>query len=404
MSELIRNILGFVSSLNLEEKLSPRKNAEIIWFYIFLPSVIAYMYFLSQYLNAKPFIGSIEVFDPAFSGIIDPSSRIELLVGNLTWTEGPLWIADENSPHLLFSDTIHNRIYKWEEGKGMFTIGKTIYVEKSGCRLNQTYCDNTFEAGSNGLLRRDETSLDIVACLHGDRAIGLLRDNGNRTLIATHYKGQRLNSPNDLVWSPEGHLYFTDPPYGLMDAKQNILNKELEHNGVYMIKSDYIQLSMELGEPTAYVRLLESKLTRPNGLAFSPDFSKLYIANSDRENPIINVYEVKDDGSLSKGKVFFNATELYQQEIQKHADNPSVVGLPDGLKVDIHGNVISSGPGGVLVLSPEGKLLGRLRIDDRPVSNVAFGSDNRLYLTAKDIVARIRIKTKPARLYGKSRK
>jgi gluconolactonase len=395
MSQLVASVIGFVRSLNLEEKLSPRKNSEIIWFYIFLPSLVAYLFFLSQYLNAKPFIGSIDILDPSFSNIIDPSSKIEIITRNLTWAEGPLWINDDSAPHLLFSDSVHNRIYKWEEGKGMFTIGKTIYVEKSGCRLNQTHCDFVYEPGSNGLLRRDDTSLDIIACLHGDRSIGLLRDNGTRSLIATHYKGQKLNSPNDLVWSPEGHLYFTDPPYGLMDANGVIHNKELEHSGVYMIKADYLQLSMEMGEPTAYVRLLENKLPHPNGLAFSPDFSKLYINNSDKEKPFIFVYDVQDDGSIHKGRIFFDATELMKEESD---DN---LGVLDGLKVDIHGNVISSGPGGVLIISQEGKLLGRLLTGDYRVTNVAFGTDNRLYLTARDIVARIKIKTKPHRVYLK---
>ena len=397
MSELVQSILSFIKSLHLEEKLSPRKNHEIIWFYVFLPSAIMYLYFLGQYLNMKPFIGSIEVLTPAFSNIIDPSSKIEVIATNLTWCEGPVWINDESLPHLIFSDTVQNRIYKWEEGKGMFTIGKTIYVEKSGCRLNQTHCDEVFEPGSNGLLRRDDTSFDILAALHGDRAIGLLRDNGTRSLIATHYKGQRLNSPNDLIWSPDGHLYFTDPPYGLMDSQLVINHQELEHSGIYMIKADYIKLSLEFGEPTAYVRLLENRLSRPNGLAFSPDFSKLYVTNSDVANPIIVVYDVKDDGSIHQGKIFFNATELYQQE--KNAGKEPI-SLPDGLKVDIHGNVICSGPGGVLVISPEGKLLGRLLMD-RPVSNIAFGTDNRLYITAKDIVARVRIKTKPVRIIRK---
>lgn len=402
MGELVRNILEFIQSLHLEEKLSPRRNSEIIWFYIFLPSLVTYLYFLSQYLNQKPFIGSIEILDPSlFNSIIDPLNKIEIIATNLTWAEGPLWITDDNLPHLVFSDTIQNRIFKWEEGKGMFTIGKTIYVEKSGCRSNLTYCDNTFEAGSNGLLRRDDSSFDIIAALHGDRAIGLLRDDGTRSFVATHYKQQRLNSPNDLIWSPEGHLYFTDPPYGLMDEKQVIHNQELEHSGVYLIKSDYVQLAMDYGEPTAYVRLLESKLTRPNGLAFSPDFSKLYVTNSDPANPVIMSYDVKDDGSIVQGKVFFDAKPLYLKEKEKN--DQQQVGLPDGLKVDIHGNVISSGPGGVLVISPEGKLLGRLLLD-RPVSNVAFGGDNRLYITAKDIIARIKIKTKGVRIIRKSKK
>jgi gluconolactonase len=224
----------------------------------------------------------------------------------------------------------------------------------------------------------------------------------------THYKTHRLNSPNDLVYSPEGHLYFTDPTYGLHSKHDfSIVGKELNHSGVYMVKADYLRMALESGEPTAYVRLLENKLSHPNGLAFSPDFSKLYIANSDSENSYINVYEVKDDGSLKRGSLFFNATEWAGQQCvsfddsrQQCADTDAGNGPVDGLKVDIHGNIFASGPGGVVVLSPEGVPLGRLRFD-RQVTNVAFGGDGRLYITAKDIVARLWVKTKPARIVGK---
>lgn len=404
MSEIIRGIVGWVKSLNLDEKLSPKKNAEIIWFYLFLPCVVIYLSLLSEYLNTKPITGRIESLDPSFTSLVDPSSKIEIIATNLTWAEGPLWMNDDNLPFLLFSDPVHNRVYKWEEGKGMFTIGKTIHVEKSGCKTNQTHCDFVYEPGSNGLIRRDDTSLDIIAALHGERAIGLLRDNGTRAMIASHYKGQRLNSPNDLVWSPEGHIYFTDPPYGLMDKNQVIHGKELDHNGVYMIKSEYVQLALEMGVPTVYVRLLESKLSRPNGLAFSPDFSKLYVANSDPRAPMIVAYEVKDDGSIHKGKIFYNATSLYEQECLKVTSKTcnGKVGLPDGIKVDINGNVFAAGPGGVMIISPEGKLLGRILLDNI-VSNLAFGSDNRLYLTAQDIIARVRVKAKPVRIIRKGK-
>lgn len=404
MSGLIQSVVGFVRSLNLDEKLSPRKNQEIIWFYIFFPCLIVYLVFLSQYLNEKPSIGRIEVIDASLSKFVNPSSKIEIIASGLSWTEGPLWIQDENMPHLVFSDTVMNRIYKWEEGKGMFTIGKTVYVDQSGCKADKDYCEAMQEVGTNGLVRRNDENFDIIACSHGERAITLIRDNGTRSMVATHYKGSRLNSPNDLVWSPEGHIYFTDPNYGLYNKAQQIVGKELNHSGVYMIKADYLRLSLETGEPTVYVRLVESKLSHPNGLAFSPDFSKIYISNSDRGNTYINVYDVSDDGSFVNGRLFFDANQLYQKECEGSADQQcsANVGLVDGMKVDIHGNVFASGPGGVLILSPEGSLLGRLHLD-RPVSNVAFGGDGRLYITAKDLVARLGVKTKPARILRKGK-
>lgn len=154
-----------------------------------------------------------------------------------------------------------------------------------------------------------------------------------------------------------------------------------------MIRKEDIKSSLQSLQP-AKVQLLRGDLAFANGLAFSPDYSKLYVSNSDPENPIIKSYDVNDDGTLAKGKVFFNATELLLQE---------KFGLPDGLKVDIHGNLFSTGPGGVMVISSEGELIGQLKLD-RPVSNVLFGGDGRLYLTASDLLVRMWIKTKPSRI------
>jgi gluconolactonase len=405
MAELVRNIVGFIGSLNLAEKLSPRRNQEIIWFYIFLPTLVIYFIKLSQYLNEKPLIGSIEIMNPvAMKKIIDPSAKMEIIATGLQWAEGPLWMHDDNLPYLLFSDTVGNRIYKWEEGKGMFTVGKTIFMEGSGCYSNPEYCDSMKEVGTNGLMRRNEDGDDLIACSHGERGILLIRGNGTRSLIASHYKGQRLNSPNDLVLSPDGHLYFTDPHYGLYDKDMQIQNKELNHSGVYMIKAEYLKLALELGQPSLYVRLLDSRIPIPNGITFSPDYSRAYVSSSDKPESVIYVFDVTDDGSFVNKKVFFNATELFLQTCSGSMETGisqeqciQEVGATDGLKVDLNGNVYATGPGGVLILSSEGELVGRLLVD-RPVSNVAFGSDGRLYLTAKDIIIRVRVKNRGARI------
>lgn len=401
-------MMDFIRSLNLEEKLSPRRNADIIWFYIFFPCVVAYFVILTNFINSKPTIGTIEIYDPAFSGLLYAGKEMEIITTGLDWAEGPLWVQDEAASlsYLMFSDTIRNRIYKWEEGKGMFTVGKTIYVEKSGCRTDPAYCDAMYEPGSNALLRKDVSSLDLIVCQHGERAVTLLRENGTRSGIATHYNGSRLNSPNDLVMSPEGHLYFTDPKYGLYDKARTLRGVELEHSGLYMIRSEYLQISLQSGEPTDQVWLMDGSLNQPNGLAFSPDFSKLYVSNSDSTHPFWKVYDVSDAGLLKNGRVFYDASALYEKEcggtgadaaMQRICEN---YGAPDGLKVDIHGNLFATGPGGVLVISPEGKLLGRFRLD-RPASNVAFGADGRLYITAQDLVARVWVKTKPNRVISK---
>lgn len=397
--------MDFIRSLRLEEKLSPRKNVDIIWFYIFFISLVAYLYILSDFINSKPFIGRIDVLDESFNKLIYPSHRMEIIAEGLQWAEGPLWIQDDQASlsHLMFSDTIKNRIYKWEEGKGLFTVGKTIYVEKSGCSTDPEYCDSKFEPGSNGLLRYSESNLDLIVCQHGERAVTLLREDGGRQTIASHYKDLRLNSPNDLLLSPDGHLYFTDPSYGLVSKDSlEIVDKELNHSGVYFIHAGHVQQAIADGTATNSSMVMDATMTSPNGLAFSPDYSKLYVSNSAIDDAYIKVFDVLDSGALTRSRVFYNMTDLYQQHCStvSKCDGKTNVGVPDGLKVDINGNIFATGPGGVLVLSPAGELIGRFNLD-RPVSNLVFGADGRLYFTAEDLIVRVWIKTKPVRFISK---
>ena len=437
MGQIISSVVATVVEMRLEDKLLPWRNPSIGWFALWLPGFVGYMYLLMGHINAKPSIGSIEVYSAAamsklfYTGSAKQlQTSIEVIAGQNVWTEGPLWVHDESSSlsYLLYSDTVLNKIYRWEEGRGFFTVGKTIHLHGSGTR-NATYAASMYEAGSNGLIGvhprllakgAPSSSVDLLAAQHGDRAISLLRENGTRSLVASHYKGQRLNSPNDLVYSPEGHLYFTDPPYGLVRSSGGGAVapelQELGFSGVYMISAGDLQQALESGQPTANVRLLHDGLSRPNGLAFSPDFSKLYVSNSDARHPVIVVFDVSSmSGALANARVFYDGSAAFScaaggAEVAGGAGGAeggdagagvcdsaadSRVGVPDGLKVDIHGNVLASGPGGVLVLSPQGELLGRLRLPDK-VSNLAFGADGRLYITASDKVLRLRVRTKSA--------
>lgn len=369
------------------ERFSPSKNSDWVWCYIFLPALITHFTLLITELNNKQITGSLEILDINFNQIILNNTKIEIIAEGFQWCEGPLWINNENSGYLLISDTITNQIWKWEEGNGLFPIGKTLFIQNSGCKINSTWCNSIFEPGSNGLLLFKQQTEDFIVCEHGNRRIGIIFSNNTYVPLASHYNNLRLNSPNDAIFSSKNHLYFTDPPYGLYHKETNeITENDIPFNGIYMIHKNDIQKSIETKLPTNNVILLDSSFTRPNGIHFSPDFKKLYVANSDKESPIWKVFDVRDDGKIENGKVFFDSKYLLNMN--------NSWGNPDGFKVDSKGNLYASGPGGVLIISPNGVLLGRILLNEK-VSNVAFGGDGYLYITATDKVLRIKVLSKP---------
>eukprot|EP01041_Mallomonas_annulata_P007100 gene7100-14445_t len=363
------------------------------WCYVFIPALLGYLLILMQHINEKPVIGKILSFDPKFQEVFRTDSKIEIISKDSIWSEGPLWIDDQDTPasYLLFSDVGKNRIYKWEDGKGPFTIGKSVYADKSGCKSNSTFCSQLAYPGTTGIIRfSDGKAIDLLAGQDGERAITIFYENGTRFHLATHFEGKRFNSPNDLVWSRDGNLYFTDLDYGLLTSEYQMLEREIPHTGVYMIPRDSIVKALETHQPVSDVKLLTKEMSRPNGLAFSPDHKLLYVSNSHQEDSFLNVYSVLEDGSLDHGKLFYNGTSLR---------SPSTpLGACDGLKVDNKGNLIASAPGGVVVLSPDGRLLGRLLVDYF-VSNVAFSHDGYIFLTANSTVLRVKTVAKPARIY-----
>lgn len=220
------------------------------------------------------------------------------------------------------------------------------------------------QPGSNGLTLDPDGLLTINE--HGNRRVTRLERTGKITVLADHYDGKRLNSPNDLVYRSDGILYFTDPPFGLPGTFQDP-GKELGFSGVYMVKD-------------RQVTLLTRELSGPNGIAFSPDEKYLYVDNWDLTRKVLMRYEVNPDGTIGHGQVFHDFTP-----------EPEPVAL-DGIKVDQEGNVYVSAPGGVWILSPEGKPLGRI-VPPEHDANFAFGdSDSRsLYLTASTGLYRIRV-------------
>jgi gluconolactonase len=303
---------------------------------------------------------TLESRDPRFDALIPPDTKIEKIADDLEWSEGPLWDARRKT--LLFSDIPRNVVMQWSDAKGV-----SRFLESSGYTGAAPFTGR--EPGSNGLTFDLQGRLTL--CQHGDRRVSRREADGTMVPLATTYEGKRLNSPNDLVYHRDGALYFTDPPYGLPGTFKDP-GKELDFQGVYRVSKD--------GKLT----LLTKELEAPNGLAFTPDYQTLYVANSQKERAIWMAYPVKPDGSLGTGRVFADVTKMYQE-----GD-----GVPDGMKVDLQGHVFATAPGGVYVYMPDGTLLGRI-LTGVPTSNLAWGEDgSTLFVTANHRVLRLRTRTK----------
>ncbi len=308
------------------------------------------------------FQGSIERLDPAFDHLVAPEAKIEKLAEGFNWSEGPTWFAGG----VVFSDVPENIVYRWQEG----STKAEIFLKPSGMT---TPTAGFREQGSNGLSRDADGKL--ILCQHGDRRIAKLIAPGKFETIADRYDGKRFNSPNDLAIRKNGDIYFTDPPYGLDKLNASPL-KEIPFNGVYRVTP---------GKPVA---LVVKDLTFPNGIAFSHDEKILYVAVSDPKATRIVAYDVKDDGSVGEGRTFYDAEPLKK---------PGIKGSCDGMKVDKDGNVWSTGPGGVLVISREGKLLGRI-LTGEATGNCTWGDDgSTLYICADMFLIRVKTKTQGAR-------
>src|SRR5687768_3425786 len=310
--------------------------------------------------DPKPhsFNGRIERFDPVFDQLVASDAKLEKLAEGFTWSEGPVWMNGE----LIFSDVPENIAYRWKAGMSK----AEVFLKPSGLLTPQA---GFREPGSNGLTRDAQGRL--LLCQHGERRVARY-ENGTFTSLADRYDGKRFNSPNDLVVRKNGDVYFTDPSYGLEGINESPL-KELPFNGVYRV------------DPAGKVTLLTKTLTFPNGIAFSPDEKILYVGVSDAKATRVVAFDVMADGTIAKERTFFDAQPLLKGDDK---------GLVDGLKLDRDGNVWSSGPGGILVISPEGKLLGRLNTG-QATANCNWGDDgSTLYITAHMFLVRVKTNTK----------
>ena len=293
--------------------------------------------------------------------LVPRDATIEKLAEGYDWSEGPVWV--KNGGYLLFSDVPENTVYQWKEGQKV-----RVFLKPSGYTGSDP---RGGEPGSNGLNLDPQGRL--VLCQHGDRRVARLADDGKSFVtLADRYQGKRFNSPNDSAYRRNGDLYFTDPPYGLL-GKNDDPAKELDFNGVFRIAKD------------GTVTLLTREMTFPNGIAFSPDEKTLYVANSDPQKAIWMAFPVKDDGTLGKGRVFFDATKWFKAGKK---------GLPDGMKVDQAGNLFATAPGGVVVFDPDGTHLGTFNTGEA-TANCGWGEDgSTLFITADMYLARVRLTTK----------
>ncbi|MBU3822760.1 SMP-30/gluconolactonase/LRE family protein [Flavobacteriaceae bacterium XHP0103] len=318
------------------------------------------LFALALNLSAQD-MGTIEFVSEELNGIFAKDAKVEKIVEGCQFTEGPLWIEKEQM--LLFSDVPANTIYKWT-GAG----GKEEYLKPSG------YTDSASRGGfmgSNGLyLTKDG---ELLICQHGDGRVAkmdapITAPEENYVTVAGEYDGKRLNSPNDLVMSSKGDLYFTDPAYGfeggLTDPK-----KELSFQGVYRM------------DKSGNVILQDDAIPQPNGLAIFPDKKTMIVASTDGPDKGWFLYDIDKNGDLKNKRVFYNVA------------SERGMGGCDGLKIDKSGNVFATGPDGVWIFTKKGKLIGRIKFNRLSVANLAFTPDEKtMYITATNYVFRVNLK------------
>lgn len=317
-------------------------------FYPNLPSPIA--------LTPREVNVEVQSHDAAFDAIVGPNPKVFKLAEGFTFTEGPVWVPAQGG-YLLFSDPNENTVYRWTPDNRL-----EVYHTPSG--YSGVDIAEYRQPGSNGLTLDAQGRLTVNE--HGNRRVVRLDGNGRATVLADRYQGKRLNSPNDLVYRSDGALFFTDPAFGLPKVFDDP-RKELPYQGVY---------SLHQGR----LRLLTDALSGPNGLAFSPDEKYLYVGNWDDRHKVVMRYPVRPDATIGPGEVFFDMTNAPGED------------AIDGVKVDRQGNVYVSGPGGLWVLSPQGRHLGTI-VTPMHVHNMAWGDADgqTLYLCARNGLYRMRL-------------
>lgn len=304
--------------------------------------------------------GKIISLDDSFSQLIAPDAKLEIIGTGFGWTEGPAW--DFKRSCLYFTDILGNKIHRWNEADGM-----GVYLGPAGDDHGSD--GSVATPGTNGnWYNRDDT---MLICNQNARSVDRINiATGERVMLTREFQGHVLNSPNDVVQAADGKIYFTDPPYGLKEGFTSSA-REMNYQGVYCL------------HPDGKLDLISKEMIAPNGLAFTPDEQYLYVSQSDPEFPIIRRFKRETDGSLTDEGNWVNLSQFADD------DHP---GLPDGMALDTNGNIFATSAGGVTIISPEGKLLGRI-VTGKATSNCCFGEDGAtLFITSHDLVLKIQTK------------
>jgi gluconolactonase len=313
--------------------------------------------------------------DPALDALVSPDAKVELVKGGFGFTEGPVWMQEGKTGFLLFTDIPGAVVWKLTpDGKVSVYLDKVGYqgpevwrwggIQNNGFERTDPRFEEFAMIGADGLTVDRQGRL-ILATFAG-RSLMRIEKNGKRTVLADNYQGHRFGGPNDVVVKSNGAIYFTDT-YGSFRQREKDPRKELDFTGVYMWKDGKLSL-------------LVKDMPMVNGLAFSPDEKYLYV-NGSREN-YVNRYEVLPDGTLANGKLFIDLSKETER------------GITDGMRVDTKGNLYETGPGGVWIISPEGKHLGTIRAPEQS-TNVGFGDADKktLYIAARTGIYKIRVLT-----------
>ncbi|WP_373778589.1 SMP-30/gluconolactonase/LRE family protein [Glaesserella sp.] len=290
----------------------------------------------------------IEIYDERFHQLVGTQFTLEELFGDAIWAEGPAWVAQQQA--LFFSDVKGNTMYRWTEANG-----------------THFYRAPSFFSNGNSV----DTNGNLITCEHGSRGISLTDAQGNRRLLIDRIDGKRLNSPNDVVVKSDGTIWFTDPPYGILsDAEGSKAPSEVI--GCYVYRFD---------PKSGKINIATFNTMRPNGLAFSPDESQLFVAD-------MSVVEFDEDG-LHHLVVFDVDGKYLKNRRTVAAINP---GIPDGFRIDPQGVIYCSCGNGIMILLADGTQLGRFVLGKK-TSNCTFGNDNKtLFITATNSLYRLTIK------------